>query len=266
MDVDPGRGRVENPMPSRCIEGSRKRQRRARNRAGRRRIVATKWQPGGGAIPYNRSFPRARSESRWQTPSATTSPANGRPAPTSPSNRNPSDVSDVIGEYAQADAAQARSRDRRGARGVPGMGRGSIAGARRTSSTSRQRDPRAQGRAGRLLSREEGKTLPEGIGEAMRAGHIFKFFAGEVLRLARRARAVGASRRRRRDHARAGRRRRHHHAVEFSDRDSRVEDRAGAGLRQLRGVQAGRPGAGLRLGARRHHRRARACRRACSTW
>jgi hypothetical protein len=36
---------------------------------------------------------------------------------------------------------------------------------------------------GRLLSREEGKTLPEGVGEAARAGHIFKFFAGEVLRL-----------------------------------------------------------------------------------
>ena len=28
------------------------------------------------------------------------------------------------------------------------------------------------------------KTLPEGVGEAMRAGYIFKFFAGEVLRLA----------------------------------------------------------------------------------
>ena len=37
---------------------------------------------------------------------------------------------------------------------------------------------------GRLLSREEGKTLPEGIGEAARAGQIFKFFAGEALRLA----------------------------------------------------------------------------------
>jgi aldehyde dehydrogenase (NAD+) len=37
---------------------------------------------------------------------------------------------------------------------------------------------------GRLLSREEGKTCPEGMGEAMRAGQIFKFFAGEVLRLA----------------------------------------------------------------------------------
>jgi aldehyde dehydrogenase (NAD+) len=37
---------------------------------------------------------------------------------------------------------------------------------------------------GMLLSREEGKTRPEGIGEAARAGYIFKFFAGETLRLA----------------------------------------------------------------------------------
>jgi alpha-ketoglutaric semialdehyde dehydrogenase len=36
---------------------------------------------------------------------------------------------------------------------------------------------------GRLLSREEGKTLPEGIGEVTRAGQIFRFFAGEALRL-----------------------------------------------------------------------------------
>jgi aldehyde dehydrogenase (NAD+) len=36
---------------------------------------------------------------------------------------------------------------------------------------------------GRLLSREEGKTLPEGTGEVMRAARIFKYFAGEALRL-----------------------------------------------------------------------------------
>jgi alpha-ketoglutaric semialdehyde dehydrogenase len=36
---------------------------------------------------------------------------------------------------------------------------------------------------GRLLAREEGKTLPEGIGEVARAGQIFSFFAGEALRL-----------------------------------------------------------------------------------
>ena len=35
---------------------------------------------------------------------------------------------------------------------------------------------------GRLLSREEGKTLPEGKGEVMRAARIFKFIAGEALR------------------------------------------------------------------------------------
>lgn len=36
---------------------------------------------------------------------------------------------------------------------------------------------------GRLLAREEGKTLPEAKGEVMRASQVFKFFAGEALRL-----------------------------------------------------------------------------------
>ena len=35
---------------------------------------------------------------------------------------------------------------------------------------------------GRLLSCEEGKTLPDGIGETVRAAMIVKFFAGEALR------------------------------------------------------------------------------------
>ena len=35
---------------------------------------------------------------------------------------------------------------------------------------------------GRLLSREEGKTLAEGAGEVMRAARIFRYFAGEALR------------------------------------------------------------------------------------
>ena len=37
---------------------------------------------------------------------------------------------------------------------------------------------------GRLLSREEGKTLAEGVAETARAGQIFKFFAQEALRIA----------------------------------------------------------------------------------
>ncbi len=35
---------------------------------------------------------------------------------------------------------------------------------------------------GRLLSREEGKTLAEGTGEVMRAARVFRYFAGEALR------------------------------------------------------------------------------------
>ena len=81
---------------------------------------------------------------------------------------------------------------------------------------------------GRLLSREEGKTLADGIGETVRAGQIFDFFAGECSAADRRDRAERAARHRGVDDARGGRRRRHHHAVEFSDRHSRVEDRAGA--------------------------------------
>lgn len=36
---------------------------------------------------------------------------------------------------------------------------------------------------GRVLAREEGKTLAEAVGETVRAGHVFKFFAGEALRM-----------------------------------------------------------------------------------
>jgi len=35
---------------------------------------------------------------------------------------------------------------------------------------------------GRLLSREEGKTLAEGVGEVTRAGRILRYFAGEAIR------------------------------------------------------------------------------------
>jgi alpha-ketoglutaric semialdehyde dehydrogenase len=97
-------------------------------------------------------------------------------------NVNPSDTADLVGEYAQADAAQTRA---------------AIAAARRafpawSLSTPQQRfdilDAAGSEILARraelcdLLAREEGKTLPEAIGEVQRAGNIFKFFAGEALR------------------------------------------------------------------------------------
>jgi len=97
-------------------------------------------------------------------------------------NRNPSDTSDVIGEYAQADRAQAEAAIAAAKQAFPAWSTGSIQERANILDRVGSEIIARKDELGRLLSREEGKTLPEGIGEAMRAGQIFKFFAGEVVR------------------------------------------------------------------------------------
>ncbi len=97
-------------------------------------------------------------------------------------NRNPSDVGDVIGEYAQADAAQTRAAIAAAKAAFPAWATGSIQERANILDRAGAEILARKDELGKLLSREEGKTLPEGIGEAMRAGNIFRFFAGEVLR------------------------------------------------------------------------------------
>ena len=99
-------------------------------------------------------------------------------------NRNPSDLSDVIGEYAQADAAQAKAAVDAARRAFPAWSTGSIQERANLLDKVGSDILARKDEIGTLLSREEGKTLPEGIGETVRAAHIFKFFAGEALRLA----------------------------------------------------------------------------------
>jgi len=100
------------------------------------------------------------------------------------SNRNPSDLSDVIGDYAMADAAQVNAAIAAAKQAFaswsvsPIQQRADILDKVGSEILARKDE------IGRLLSREEGKTLPEGVGETVRAGQIFKFFAGEALRLA----------------------------------------------------------------------------------
>ncbi len=99
-------------------------------------------------------------------------------------NRNPSDSTDVIGEYAQADAAQARSAIAAAKQAFAAWAGGNIQDRANILDRAGNEILARKDELGRLLSREEGKTLPEGVGEAARAGNIFKFFAGEALRLA----------------------------------------------------------------------------------
>ena len=97
-------------------------------------------------------------------------------------NINPSDLADVVGEYAAGDAASvkhavdaARAAFPAGSTATPQQ-RFDALDAIGTEILARKAE------LGDLLAREEGKTLPEAIGEAGRAGAIFKFFAGEALR------------------------------------------------------------------------------------
>jgi alpha-ketoglutaric semialdehyde dehydrogenase len=98
-------------------------------------------------------------------------------------NVNPSDTRDVVGEFAQADAAQVQAAVAAARAAAPAWGlstpqqRFDILDAAGGEILARRAE------LGDLLAREEGKTLPEAIGEVARAGNIFKFFAGESLRL-----------------------------------------------------------------------------------
>jgi len=98
-------------------------------------------------------------------------------------NRNPSDLGDVIGEYAMADKAQTEAAIDAARRAFPAWAIGSIQDRANLLDKVGSDILARKDEIGRLLAREEGKTLPEGVGETVRAGHIFKFFAGEVLRM-----------------------------------------------------------------------------------
>ena len=98
-------------------------------------------------------------------------------------NRNPSDLSDVIGEYAQADAAQTNAAIAAATAAFPAWSIGSIQERANILDKVGSDLLARKDEIGTLLSREEGKTLAEGVGETVRASHIFKFFAGEALRL-----------------------------------------------------------------------------------
>src|SRR5580704_203824 len=98
-------------------------------------------------------------------------------------NVNPSNTNDIVGEYAKADKAQTVRAIEAAKAAFPAWSRSTpqerFDALNRVSAEILARKEEL----GRLLAREEGKTLPEGIGEVARAGQIFAFFAGEALRL-----------------------------------------------------------------------------------
>ncbi|MFG1347886.1 aldehyde dehydrogenase family protein [Xanthobacter autotrophicus DSM 431] len=98
-------------------------------------------------------------------------------------NINPSDTADVVGEFARTSRADVDRAIEEAAHAFPAWSRSPV--QLRHDILKRAGDELFQRREemGRLLSREEGKTLAEGVGEATRAAQILFYFAGECLRL-----------------------------------------------------------------------------------
>ena len=96
---------------------------------------------------------------------------------------NPSDTRDIVARYPQAASAEVDAAVTAARKAFPAWADASPEVRSdyldKIGSLILQR----REEIGRLLSREEGKTAPEGIGEVTRAGRIFKYFAGEALRL-----------------------------------------------------------------------------------
>ena len=99
-------------------------------------------------------------------------------------NVNPSNTADVLGHYTQANADQMDAAVQAARAAFPAWSTSGIQARSDALDKIGNEILARREELGTLLSREEGKTRAEGIGEAARAGNIFKFFAGECLRLA----------------------------------------------------------------------------------
>jgi aldehyde dehydrogenase (NAD+) len=97
-------------------------------------------------------------------------------------NRNPSDLSDLVGTYAQASSAQL-DKAFEAAEAAQKIWAKTGLEARQTALMNIGNELMARSaELGELLSREEGKPLAEGKGEVYRAGQFFTYYAAETLR------------------------------------------------------------------------------------
>ncbi|MHA6641272.1 aldehyde dehydrogenase family protein [Mesorhizobium sp. A623] len=98
-------------------------------------------------------------------------------------NINPSDTNDTVGEYARASTADAQAAIAAAKAAFPKWSRSGLLERQAILRKTADEILARKDELGRLLAREEGKTLAEGIGETVRAAQVFDFFAGEALRL-----------------------------------------------------------------------------------
>ncbi|WP_275791566.1 aldehyde dehydrogenase family protein [Pararhizobium gei] len=99
-------------------------------------------------------------------------------------NINPSNTNEVVGLYARASLDDTKTAIAAAKAAFPAWSRSGILERHAILKKTADEILARKDELGKLLAREEGKTLPEAIGETIRAAQIFDFFAGEALRLA----------------------------------------------------------------------------------
>ncbi len=97
---------------------------------------------------------------------------------------NPSNTGDVVGRFARASTADTGKAIAAARAAFPAWSRSGVQQRHDILKKIGDEILARKDELGRLLSREEGKTLAEGIGETARAGQIFLYFAAECVRLA----------------------------------------------------------------------------------
>jgi aldehyde dehydrogenase (NAD+) len=96
---------------------------------------------------------------------------------------NPSDLDHIVGEYDRVGVAQAEQAVDAARAAFPAWSRGGVQARAELLDRIGTEVLARRAELADLLASEEGKTLAEALGEVTRAGNIFKYFAGEVVRI-----------------------------------------------------------------------------------
>ncbi|MDG0968277.1 MAG: aldehyde dehydrogenase family protein, partial [Porticoccaceae bacterium] len=99
------------------------------------------------------------------------------------SNINPSDISDIVGSYAKGDSGDCLSAIAAANKAFEGWSQSGLEQRKVILDKIGAELIARSAEIGEVLAREEGKTLAEGVGEVVRSGQFFQYYAAEVLRL-----------------------------------------------------------------------------------
>lgn len=97
--------------------------------------------------------------------------------------RNPSDLDDVIATYGMATPADVKAAFAAARKAQPAWGRMTVEQRSMVLDALYRGIMDNKDRLAEILAREGGKTIPDALGEVVRAAHIARFFSGEALRM-----------------------------------------------------------------------------------